>query len=180
MLNITTIEKRLGCLSESRSAAFAGKPMNINTAICMSIVLRSRSSRFYGGRVLFTYQNKSSVVKNKFAVCLSVRPSVCLSVTRISDCYMQRGMRVTYRPHHPHPPHKELFILSLYKAYKVSAYWGGWHWFSAEVLHSVLLWGSGNAFLDKKPFSWNSYVDRKWRMPTFIRNCRKLETTSKI
>ena len=98
MLNITTIEKRLGGLSESRSAAFAGKPMNINTAICMSIVLSSRSSRFYGGRALFTYQNKSSVVTNKFAVCLSV----CLSVTRISDCYMQRGMRVTYRP--PNPP----------------------------------------------------------------------------
>jgi len=72
MLNITTIEKRLGRLSESRSAAFAGKPMNINTAICMSIVLSSRSSRFYGGRVLFTYQNKSSVVKNKFAVCQSL------------------------------------------------------------------------------------------------------------
>jgi hypothetical protein len=75
MLNITTIEKRLGRLSESRSAAFARKPMNINTAICMSIVLSSRSSRFCAGRVLFTYQNKSSVVKNKFAVCLSVSHS---------------------------------------------------------------------------------------------------------
>ena len=121
MLNITTIEKRLGGLSESRSAAFAGKPMNINTAICMSIVLRSRSSRFYGGRVLFTYQNKSSVVKNKFAACLSV----CLSVgsqtaTCNEECVSRIGRTPPSTPH-PHPP-KGLFILSLYRAYKVNAY----------------------------------------------------------
>ena len=82
---------------------FCRKPMNINTAICMSIVLSSPSSRFYGGRVLFTYQNKSSVVTNKFAVCLSV--------SRISDCYMQRGMRVTYRPHPPPPKRVVFFFL---------------------------------------------------------------------
>jgi hypothetical protein len=97
MLYITTIEKRLGGLSESRSAAFAGKPMNINTAICMSIVLRSRSSWFYGGRALFTYQNKSSVVKNKFAVCLSVSHSdlKLLHATR-NACHLSAA--------HPLPP----------------------------------------------------------------------------
>jgi hypothetical protein len=117
MLNITTIEKRLGGLSESRSAAFAGKPMNINTAICMSIVLRFRSLRFYGGRVLFTYQNKSPDVKNKFAVCLSVSHSdlKLLHATR-NACHLSAA-------HHlPAPPKKELFILSLYEAYKANAY----------------------------------------------------------
>jgi hypothetical protein len=67
-----------------------------------------------------------------------------------------------------------LFILSLYEAYKANAYWGGWHWFSAEVLHSIVLCGTGNAFPDKKPLSWNCYVGRKWRIYKFIRSCGKL------
>jgi hypothetical protein len=72
MLNIATIEKRLSGISEGCSAAFTEKLMNINTAICISMVLRARSQRIsvVGGFV--TYQNKPSLLSRKL-----------LSVTRI-------------------------------------------------------------------------------------------------
>jgi hypothetical protein len=92
MLNIATIEKRLSGLSERCSEAFVGKPMNINTAICMSMVWSCHISRIglSGGRVLFTYQNKPSVVKNKFAVCQSLGSQ---TATCSKECMSRTGRK---------------------------------------------------------------------------------------
>jgi hypothetical protein len=65
MLNIATIQKRLSGLSEVCSAAFIEQLMNINTSICISMVLQARSPRISRVGGFFGYQNKSSLLSRK-------------------------------------------------------------------------------------------------------------------
>jgi hypothetical protein len=67
MLNIETIGKRLSGISEGCSAASAQSLMNINTAICISMVWRPQPAdiRGRGAGGFFTYQNKSFLLSRK-------------------------------------------------------------------------------------------------------------------